>query len=68
MEGVWNERKKEMACTVFQPAAGQGQAAVKAAICMVKKEGIASLEGAENDIYVWVPFEVVTGDNVKNYQ
>lgn len=59
----------EMACTIFQPAAGQGEAAVKAAIRMVKKESIASMEGAEeNGIYVWVPFETVTKDNVKDYE
>lgn len=59
----------EMACTIFQPAVGQGQAAVKAAIRMVKGESITSLEGAEeNGLYVWVPFESVTKDNVKDYQ
>lgn len=59
----------EMACTIFQPAAGQGQAAVKAAIRMVKKESIAAMEGAEeNGIYVWVPFETVTKDNVGDYK
>lgn len=59
----------EMACTIFQPAVGQGQAAVKAAIRMVKGESITSLEGAEeNGLYVWVPFETVTKENVGNYQ
>lgn len=59
----------DMACTVFQPAKGQGEAAVKAAITLVKGGDIASLEGAEeNGMYVWVPFESVTESNVKEYQ
>ncbi len=67
-EGLNAVAANEMACTIFQPAVGQGQAAVKAAIRMVKKESIASLEGAEDELYVWVPFEAVTKNNVKNYQ
>ncbi len=67
-EGLNAVAANEMACTIFQPAVGQGQAAVKAAIRMVKKESITSLEGAEDELYVWVPFEAVTKNNVKNYQ
>lgn len=59
----------EMACTIFQPAVGQGEAAVKAAIRLVKGTSITSLDGAEeNGMYVWVPFESVTKDNVKDYE
>lgn len=59
----------EMACTIFQPAVGQGQAAVKAAIRLLNQESITTLEGAEeNGCYVWVPFETVTKDNAGQYQ
>lgn len=59
----------KMACTIFQPAVGQGEAAVSAAIQLVKGNSITSLEGAEdNGLYVWVPFEQVTKDNVADYQ
>lgn len=69
VDGLAAVSKGEMACTIFQPAVGQGEAAIKAAIRLVKGESITSLEGAEeNGLYVWVPFESVTKENVKNYQ
>ncbi len=59
----------QMACTIYQPAKGQGEAAVKAAIKLVKGESITKLEGAEdNGLYVWVPFESVTKSNVSSYR
>lgn len=58
-----------MACTIFQSAKGQGEAAVKAAITLAKDGDIASLEGGEdNGKYMWVPFESVTAENVSNYK
>ena len=68
-DGLAAIKEGKMACTIFQPAVGQGEAAVKAAIRMVKGQSIASLDGAEeNGLYVWVPFESVTADNVADYQ
>jgi len=69
VDGLAAVEAGDMACTIFQPAVGQGKAAVKAAITLVKGGDIASLEGAEeNGIYVWVPFEAVTAANVAQYK
>ncbi|MCO4315722.1 sugar ABC transporter substrate-binding protein [Phyllobacterium sp. 21LDTY02-6] len=46
--------------TVFQNAAGQGQGAVDAALKLSKGEKVESK--------VYVPFELVTPDNLSNYQ
>ena len=55
----------EMAFTVCQSGAGQGEAAVKAAIQFAKGESVDSLEGVSEDgKYVWVPFEKVDSTNV----
>jgi len=62
-------KKGKMACTIFQPAKGQGEEAVLAAQKLAAGESITSLSGAEkNGLYVWVPFEQVTSDNVTQYQ
>lgn len=66
--GLASVAQGEMACTVYQPAVGQGKAAVLAAAQMVHGDSIASLEGAEsNEMYMWVPFELVTKENVGSY-
>ena len=58
-----------MACTIFQPAKGQGEAAVKAAEKLASGQSVASLDGAEhNGLFVWVPFEQVTAENLSQYQ
>lgn len=58
----------EMAFTVCQSGAGQGEAAVKAAIRFAKGESLDSLEGVSEDgKYVWVPFEKVDSTNVSQY-
>ena len=58
-----------MACTIFQPAKGQGEAAVKAAEKLASGQSVASLDGAEhNGLFVWVPFEPVTAENLSQYQ
>lgn len=58
-----------MACTIFQPAKGQGKAAVKAAEKLASGQSVASLDGAEhNGLFVWVPFEPVTAENLSQYQ
>lgn len=68
-DGLSLIEKGKMACTIFQPAKGQGEAAVKAAQKLVAGDSITSLEGAEkNGLYVWVPFESVTADNVSEYK
>lgn len=45
--------------TVFQNAAGQGEGGIKAAIAVARGETIDQL--------TWVPFELVTPDNFKEY-
>ena len=61
-------RNGEMAFTVCQSGAGQGQAAVKAAIRFARGESADSLEGiSEDGKYVWVPFEKVDSTNVSQY-
>lgn len=57
-----------MAFTVCQSGAGQGEAAVKAAIRFAQGESVDSLEGVSEDgKYVWVPFEKVDSTNVSQY-
>lgn len=49
----------EMAATVFQNAVGQGQGMIDAAVKLAKGEPCEKLN--------WVPFELVTKDNVDEY-
>jgi inositol transport system substrate-binding protein len=51
--------KGTLAVTVFQDARAQGRGAVDAAIKLSRGEPI--------DSFVWIPFELVTRDNYKNY-
>lgn len=47
-------------CTVFQDAAGQGSGAIKAAFALAKGEKV------ENR--VWIPFQLVTPENYKEFK
>lgn len=68
-DGLAYIEEGKLAGTIFQPAVGQGEAAVSAAIRLVNGSSITSLDGAEeNGLYVWVPFEQVTAENVENYK
>lgn len=68
-DGLADIEAGKLACTIFQPAVGQGEAAVQAAIRLVEGDSITSLDGAEeNGLYVWVPFEQVTAENIDNYK
>jgi len=49
----------ELEVTVFQNAAAQGQGAVDTALKIAKGEKVPSI--------VWIPFELVTPANIKNY-
>lgn len=67
-DGLASIAAGELECTVFQSAAGQGEAAVIAAAQIVGGKSITTLEGAEeNGLYMWVPFELVTKDNYTQY-
>ncbi|WP_455819017.1 sugar ABC transporter substrate-binding protein [Pseudomonas cerasi] len=50
----------KMQVTVFQDAVGQGKASVDVAQRMIKGEKL--------DSYHWIPFELVTPDNMKKYE
>lgn len=58
----------DMAFTVYQSGAGQGQAAVEAAIALASGNPIKDMEGVSDDeLYVWVPFEKVDKGNAGKY-
>jgi inositol transport system substrate-binding protein len=52
--------KGNLAVTVFQDAKGQGKAVVESVAKLLKKEKFESP-------YVYVPFELVTKENYKEY-
>ena len=59
----------DMAFTAYQSASGQGEYSVKAAIALVTSGSITDLKySSEDGKYIWVPFEKVDKDNVKNYE
>lgn len=60
----------DMAFTVYQPAAGQGEAAVKVALALAHGQSASAsgLEVSEDGKYVWIPFEAVDATNVSSYQ
>jgi len=58
-DGLAAMQAGDLAVTVFQNAAGQGQGAVETALKLAK--------GSKVDSTVWVPFELVTPANLKNY-
>jgi inositol transport system substrate-binding protein len=51
--------KGRLNVTVFQNAKGQGEGGIKVAIALAKGESV--------DQYTWIPFELVTPENYKNY-
>ena len=51
--------KGRLNVTVFQNAVGQGEGGIKAAIAVAR--------GQKVDHITWIPFELVTPDNYKNY-
>ena len=51
--------KGRLNVTVFQNAKGQGEGGIKAAIALAR--------GDKTDPITWIPFELVTPDNYKNY-
>lgn len=57
-----------MAFTVFQDAAGQATAAINAAKALASNTSLSSVKYAtKNQLYVYVPFEKVTSENVSKY-
>jgi inositol transport system substrate-binding protein len=51
--------KGRLNVTVFQNAKGQGEGGIKVAIALAKGETVEK--------YTWIPFELVTPENYKNY-
>ena len=52
--------KGEMACSVFQNAAGQGEGAIEAAVALAKGENV--------EVFNWIPYELVTKENAQDYK
>ncbi len=58
----------DMTATVFQNASGQAAAALQAAINLASKQEVNAGISYELDGHtIWIPFEKVTTDNVKEY-
>ena len=51
--------KGNLDVTVFQDANGQGKGAVETAVKLIKGEKVES--------FVWIPFELVSPENYKEY-
>ena len=62
----------EMLATVYQNATGQASAAVQAAMNLANgksfAEGISFDAAEDNASVIWVPFELITADNVSDYE
>ena len=62
----------EMLATVYQNAIGQASASVQAAINLASgmdvMNGISFEADADNSAVIWIPFELITADNVENYR
>lgn len=62
----------EMLATVYQNATGQASAAVQAAVNLANgksfAEGISYDADENNASIIWVPFELITADNVEDYR
>lgn len=59
-DGVRAVEKGELALTVFQDAKGQAYGSVDTALKMIKKEPVEQA--------VWVPFQLITKDNAKDFK
>ncbi|WP_294218410.1 substrate-binding domain-containing protein [Pseudobutyrivibrio sp.] len=58
----------DMQFTVYQSAAGQGAKAIEAVKGLVNNGSLDGIEGLSDDgLYIWVPFEKVDANNVKDY-
>jgi ABC-type sugar transport system substrate-binding protein len=58
-DGLAAMKAGDLKVTVFQNAPAQGTGAVDTALKLVRGESVAS--------FVWVPFELVTPENLSNY-
>lgn len=68
-EGCIQIEEGNMKFTVYQSATGQGEYAVKAAALLAQGKSLEGLDYLSDDgKYVWVPFEKVGPDNVKDYE
>lgn len=67
--GLASIEKGTLACTIYQSAIGQGESAIQAAAALVNGTNISSIPEADpSGMYVWIPFEQVTIDNIDNYR
>jgi len=58
-DGLHEMEKGNLAVTVFQDGKAQGKGSVEAAVKLVKGEKV--------DSFVWIPFQLVTKDNYKEF-
>ena len=58
-DALYEMDKGRLNITVFQNAKGQGEAGIKAAIALAHGEKIEQM--------IWVPYELVTPENYKDY-
>jgi ABC-type sugar transport system substrate-binding protein len=58
-DGLGEMEKGNLDVTVFQDGRGQGRGAVEAAVKLAKGEKV--------DSFVWIPFQLVTKDNYKEF-
>lgn len=70
--GIQAVANGEMLATVYQNATGQASAAVQAAMNLANgksfAEGISFDAAEDNASVIWVPFELITTDNVSDYE
>ncbi|MQT12224.1 sugar ABC transporter substrate-binding protein [Segnochrobactrum spirostomi] len=59
-DGLAAMKAGDLQVTVFQNAVGQGKGAVDTALTLAK--------GGKTESFVWVPFELVTPDNLSKYE
>lgn len=70
--GIQAVRDGKMVATVYQNATGQASAAIKAAMNLAEgkpfADGISYDADEDNASVIWVPFELITSDNVSDYE
>ncbi|MDD6612030.1 MAG: substrate-binding domain-containing protein [Clostridiales bacterium] len=70
--GIQAVANGEMLATVYQNATGQASAAVQAAMNLANgksfAEGISFDAAEDNASVIWIPFELITADNVSDYE